>query len=106
VEHAITQELERFRREEVSPAELEKAKRQFEAELVLANEEPLQQAMLLGQYETIAVGEMIPKESRGHKYLDSLLPRILAVTASDLARVAGRYLVDDNRTVGYLVNDK
>src|SRR6266705_6125369 len=50
VEAAIYEEIEMVRRGLVSPAELEKAERQFEAALVLASEEPLQQATLLGQY--------------------------------------------------------
>jgi zinc protease len=105
VEGAIYQEIERLKNSEVSPAEMEKVKRQFEASLVIGSEEPLQQAMLLGQYETIAVGEHIPDESRGFGYLDTLLDRINSVGVQDIARVAQEYLTDSNRTVGYLIND-
>ncbi len=87
------------------PAQLEKAKRQIEADLVLSNEEFLQQAILLGQYETIAIADRIPEDSRGFKYLDTMLDRLRAVTAEDVARAAKKYFVQDNRTVGFLVND-
>lgn len=105
VEQAIYDELTRLQREEAPAAELDKAKRQLEADLVLSHEEPLQQAILLGQYETIAFSERIPDESRGFHYLDNLLDRLRAVTAADIARVSRQYFTADNRTVGYLVND-
>jgi zinc protease len=84
---------------------MEKAKRQIESNLVLSHEEPLQQAILLGQYETIAIGKHIPAESRGYLFLESFLDRIRAVKPDDVARVARKYLTEDNRTVGYLVNE-
>jgi zinc protease len=105
VERAIYEEIERLKKGEVSPTELEKAKRQIEADLVFSNEEPLQQAIMLGQYETIAIAERIPADSRGYHYLDTLLDRIRAVRVEDVARVAKKYLIEDNRTVGYLVDD-
>jgi zinc protease len=105
VERAIHEEVDRLKTELIPEAEIEKAKRQMEADLVLSNEEPLQQAMLLGQYETIAFAERIPEVSRGYNYLDTLLERMRQVTGEDVARVAERYFTQDNRTVGYLVNE-
>jgi zinc protease len=104
VEGAIDDELDRLKREPVAEAELEKARRQIEADLVMSHEEPLQQAMLLGQYETIVGDERLPAEARGYRYLDSLIARIRAVTAEDIQRVARQYFIADNRTVGYLVD--
>jgi zinc protease len=105
VERAIYEEVDRIKKEAVPEAEIEKAKRQVEADLVLSNEEPLQQAILLGQYETVAFAERIPEESRGYNYLNTLLDRFRQVTAEDVARVAQTYFKQDNRTVGYLIND-
>jgi zinc protease len=105
VEGAIYEEIERLKNSEVSSAEMEKVKRQFEASLVIGSEEPLQQAMLLGQYETIAVRDDIPEKSRGFRYLDTLLDHINSVRVPDIARVAQKYLTDSNRTVGYLIDD-
>ena len=105
VEQAITEEIERLKTGPLPEAEIEKAKRQIEADLVLSNEEPLQQALLLGQYETIIFDQQIAENSRGYKYLDTLLDRIRSVTAEDVARVAEKYFTADNRTVGWLVDD-
>jgi len=73
---------------------------------VLSSEEPLQQASLLGQFETIAFDDRVPADSRGYHYLDTLLERISAVTVDDVAQVARKYFTGDNRTVGYLRNDR
>jgi zinc protease len=74
--------------------------------LVLGSEEALQQAMLLGQYETISYGEHVPRQSCGFHYLDSLLEQIDAVTSEQIATVAREYFTQDNRTVGYLIDQK
>src|ERR1041384_6050224 len=71
----------------------------------LYRSEPLQQAILLGQFETIAIGDRVPADSRGYLYLDTLLDRITSVTIEDIVRVSQEYFTEDNRTVGYLVND-
>jgi zinc protease len=106
VERAIDEEIERLKRADVSSTEVEKVKRQFEASLVIGSEEPLQQAMLLGQYETIAFDQRVPADSRGYQYLDTLLDRINAITIDDIASAAQKYFAEDNRTVGYLIGDQ
>jgi zinc protease len=105
VEQAIYEEIEKLKSGEIPESEIEKSKRQIEADLVLSNEEPLQQAMLLGQYETIAFDERIPEDSRGFKHLDTLLERIQAVTVEDVAKAIEKYCAKDSRTVGWLIND-
>jgi zinc protease len=105
VERATYEEVERLKCGDILPAEIEKAKRQIEASLVLSSEEPLQQAMLIGQYETIAFHERVPADSRGYHYLDTLLERIGAVTIDEVARVGQKYFTQDNRTVGYLITE-
>jgi len=105
VEQSVYEEVERLKHEPVPEAEVEKAKRQIEADLVLTSEEYLQQAILIGQYETIASDERIPEETRGYRYLDTFIDRIRAVRPEDVARIAKKYLNADNRTVGYLVDD-
>lgn len=105
VERATFEEIDRLKRGDISTAEIDKAKRQIEASLVLSSEEPLQQAMLLGQYETIASSEHVPEDSRGYRYLDTLLERVAAVTTQEIATAAQKYFTEDNRTVGYLISD-
>jgi zinc protease len=104
VELAIVSEIDRLKLEPISAVELEKAKRQIEAELVLATEEPLQQAILLGQYETIAFDDRIPQDSRGYRYLSTLVDRVRSVTSAEVANAVRQYLVEDSCTVGHLVN--
>jgi zinc protease len=106
VERAMLEEVDRLKRSDLSEAEIDRAKRQIEASLVSGSEEALQQAMLLGQYETISYGDHVPSESRGFQYLDSLLERIDAVTSEQIATVAQEYFTEDNRTVGYLIDQK
>jgi len=105
VEHAICEEIDRLKRGDIPGAETDKAKRQIEASLVLSSEEPLQQATLLGQYETIAFDEHVPANSRGYHYLDTLLERVAGVTVEEIAMAAQKYFTEDNRTVGYLIDD-
>jgi zinc protease len=104
LEQAIFEEIDRLKTEPVTPAELARAMRQIEADLVLTTEEPLQQAILLGQYETVASSERLPEDSRGYDHLSTLLDHMRAVKAEDVARVVREYLVEDNRTIGHLVN--
>jgi zinc protease len=104
VERAALEEIERLKTEKVEESELAKAKRQIEADLVFTSEQFLQQAILLGQYETIAFDQRLPEEARGYRYLDRYLDRIGRISPEDISRVAGKYFTEDNRTVGYLVN--
>ncbi|HMG33627.1 MAG TPA: pitrilysin family protein [Blastocatellia bacterium] len=104
VEAAIYDEIERLKRGDLGTAELEKAKRLIEAEMVLNNEEPLQQAILLGQFETIANAEKIPEQYRGFRYIDAVIEGTRGVSDADVIRVARAYFNEDTRTVGYLQN--
>ena len=105
VEQAIYEEIDRLKNGDITESEIEKAKRQIEADLVLSHEEPMQQAMLLGQYEATAVGERVPETLRGYHYLDTMFDRVRAVMVEDVARLARKYFSENNRTVGYLIND-
>ena len=93
VETALDQEVERLQKEAVGERELEKAKNQLEAEFVYAQDSLFYQAMVLAQYE-------IAKDWR---IADDYVPSVRKVTAQDIMRVAKKYLVPDNRTVGVLV---
>ena len=93
IEKALDQEVERLQKEPVSERELEKAKNQLEASFVFAQDSLFYQAMLLARYEI----------SSGWRALDDYLPSIRKVTAEDVQRVARKYLVPENRTVGVLI---
>ncbi len=92
VEKALEQELERLKREPVGEHELEKAKNQLEADFVYGQDSIFYQAMLLARYEV----------ARGWRKIDDYLLSIRKVSPKDIQRVANRYLLSDNRTVGIL----
>jgi zinc protease len=93
VEKAFDQEIERFQREPVGEKELEKAKNQLEASFIFGQDSIFNQAMLLARHE-IALS---------WKATDDYLPSVRKVTPEDIQRVAKKYLIPDNRTVGILI---
>ncbi len=93
VERAFDQEIDRLQRERVGEQELEKAKNQLEASFLFGQDSIFYQAMLLAQHE-IAIS---------WKTIDDYIPSIRKVTPEDIQRVAQKYLVPDNRTVGILI---
>ena len=95
IETSIYHELGRIARGEVNQHELDRAKHQMEAHFILSRERTLDQAILLGQIETLY----------GIDYIDSYLQRINAVTTADVAAACSRYLNEDSRTVALLLSD-
>jgi zinc protease len=92
VEKALYTEIEKLKIEPVADDEIQKAKNQIEAQFIMGQDSVFYQAMLLGQYETVASWKLL------EKYLDG----IRAVTKADIQRVAKEYFSEDNRTVGIL----
>ncbi len=95
VEASIHDELASVSAGGVSAHELDRAKHQIEAHFILSRERTLDQAILLGQIETLY----------GLDYIDSYLQHVNAVTVTDVADVCSRYLNENNRTVGRLLSD-
>ena len=93
VEKALDQEMERLHNERVGEQELEKAKNQLESSFIFSQDSIFYQAMLLAQHEI----------SLDWRAIDDYLPSIRKVSAEDIQRVAKRYLIPDNRTVGILI---
>jgi zinc protease len=93
VEKAFDQEIERLQREPVREQELKKVKNQLEASFIFGQDSIFNQAMLLARHE-IAIS---------WKAIDDYLPFIRKVTPEDIQRVAKKYLISDNRTVGILI---
>jgi zinc protease len=90
VESLLLEEIGKLSEEPISEAELEKAKRQLEVDLVngLATNSALASRIAS---ETVLFGRV-----RG---LDERLEGIRAVTAADVQRVAREHLVDERRSV-------
>jgi zinc protease len=93
VERALYAEVDKLQNELVTDEELQKAKNQIEASFIMGQDSIFYQAMLLGEFETVADWKLL------EKYVDS----IHAVTREDVMRVAKEYFNEDNRTVGILI---
>jgi len=93
VEKALYVEIDRLKTEPITSEELQKAKNQVEAGFIMGQDSNFNQAMLLGQFESVASWKLL------EKYVDN----IRAVTKEDVMRVAKEYFSEDNRTVGILV---
>ena len=93
VEKAFDQEIERLQKELVGKKELEKAKNQIEASFIFRQDSIFYQALLLARHE-IALS---------WRAIDDYLPSIRKVNPEDIQRVAKKYLIPDNRTVGILI---
>jgi zinc protease len=93
VEKALYAEIEKLKTSPVTDEELLKAKNQIEASFIMGQDSIFYQAMLLGQFDTVA----------NWKVLEKYVENIRAVTKEDVQRAAKEYFSADNRTVGILV---
>jgi zinc protease len=93
VEKALNLEIERLQKEPVEKRELEKVKNQLESSFIYSQDSLFVQAMLLAKHEV----------ALSWKAIDEYLPSVRKVTPEDIQRVARKYLIPDNRTVGILV---
>jgi zinc protease len=91
VEAVLLDELERVRREGITPAELERSKRQLRTRLVFECDSVTNLAHQLGYFDTIA----------GVGLFRELPDRIAGVTLDQVSAVAGAVLGESNRTVGW-----
>lgn len=93
VEAALLAEMDRLRGEPVSATELERAKNQLEAAFVFQEDSVHRRNALLARFELIG----------GYAEKDGFVPRIRAVTADDLLRVARAYFPETRKNVGVLL---
>jgi zinc protease len=91
VEEVLLRELDRVRREGITPAELDRARAQLQARLVFDNDSVTNIAHQLGYFETIA----------GVDVFSGLAPAIDAVTLDQVAASASGLLAEANRTIGW-----
>ena len=93
VESAIYQELDRLKTEPISAKEFERVLNGLDADLVRSLRSNSGLASQLAFYQTVA---------GSWRYVLNARDRIAAVTPADVQRVAARYLIKSNRTVGVL----
>ena len=91
IETALDAEIERLESEPINSAELEKARKRAQVELVHASESITGQAQMLGMAEAL---------TRDYRWFETAIEQLNAVTLADIERVRKTYLNHDNRTVG------
>lgn len=92
IDQVLQKTLADLRDQGVTPEELDRAKTQLRASILLRNRDISSQAFQLGDDQTTA-GD--------YKFTDRLLNAIQSVTAADVQRVAQTYLAANKRTVGF-----
>uniref|UniRef100_A0A7C3WQD4 Insulinase family protein n=1 Tax=Desulfobacca acetoxidans TaxID=60893 RepID=A0A7C3WQD4_9BACT len=92
LEAALDQEVKRLQTEAVDGQELQKVKNQIMAGFYMSLDSLFFRGMLLGKLATVARWTLVK----------DYIPKIQAVSAADLQRVARQYLIANNRTVGVL----
>ncbi len=93
LEKALDLEIEHLQKEGVGFPELQKAKNQLEASFIYGQDSLFYQGMILAQYEMVGNWKMV----------EDYIPSIRKVTPEDIQRVAKKYLLPENRTVGVLI---
>lgn len=93
VEAALDAELERIRREDISQAELDKAKKQARALFAYSTEG------VSGQAFWLAFSEVFDS----YEWFEHYVERLSAVTVADVREAAQKYLDPRRRTVGWYV---
>ncbi|MBV8715019.1 MAG: insulinase family protein [Chloroflexi bacterium] len=96
-EAAILKELERIQKDGVPDEELARTKRQLHAQVVYSLEGVTNQGFALGFMDLVA------KDASAWETFPEALQ---SVTADDIQRVASRYLVERQRTVGWFVPEE
>jgi predicted Zn-dependent peptidase len=89
VEKAVWEEINKIKKDGVTPEELQKAKNKTEATFIRSLESPMFLAMRVGRAEL----------NRGWRSLLTDLEDMKKVTSEDIKRVAGKYFIKDNSLV-------
>lgn len=90
LEKELWLEMEKVKKEGITPEELQKAKNRFEASFIMSLQSSMGLASRVGRAEL----------NRGWRSLLKDLEEISRVNVEDVKRVAGKYFVRDNATVG------
>ncbi len=93
VEQALMAEVERLKQEPVPEEELARARNQIEAAFVWQEDSVFSRASVLGRFEMLG----------SWRLAEEYVPKIRAVTAADLQRVARTYFPEDRRNVSILL---
>ena len=92
LERALEAQIKKLQMDLVDAKELAKAKNQVTASFYMSMDSLFYRGMVLGKLATVANWTLVR----------DFVPKIQQVTAEDIRRVARKYLVPDNRTLGVL----
>jgi zinc protease len=92
IDQTLQQTIADLQAKPITPEELERAKAQLRASIILQNRDITSQAFQLGD-DQLTAGD--------YRYTDRLLTAIASVTAADVQRVARTYLTPANRAIGF-----
>jgi zinc protease len=92
VETVLQKSLAEIRQQPVSDEELQRAKLQFRASLILGSQDISSQASQLGYNQTV---------SGDYRFIDRYLAAMERVTPKDILRVAQTYLKPEQQTIGF-----
>ncbi len=93
LQKALQEQVEKAKSTQPTAEEMQAAKNQLEAYFVFQNDSVSDQGEQLGYYNTIA----------DWRYLNTLIPKVKAVTPEQVQAVAKKYLTDDNVTVSKFI---
>src|SRR5204862_817339 len=93
VEESILDELRELSEEGLNEAEVEKAQQQIVAQMAYSRDGTYNIAMQMGEAEAIA-------DWRFYKDYEINIKRVMT---ADIKRVAQKYFIEDNRTVGHFI---
>jgi zinc protease len=94
VEGALLEEIARIQREGVPAEELERTKKQMRAQVVYSLEGVTNQGFALGFMDLVA---------KDATTWETFPARLQQITSEDVQRVAAKYLVESQRTVGWFI---
>lgn len=92
LDRLLLDEIDKLQTQPITQQELERAKNSMRASYILGNRDINSQAIQIGYNQTVA-GD--------YRFSDRYLSRLEQVTASDVQRVAKKYLQRERRVVGY-----
>jgi zinc protease len=93
VENELYKEVDRIKEKPPTGMEVQKAKNQIESDFIMNQDSIFYRAMILAEFEMIGDWKL------KYRYIDG----VRKVTPADVQRVAGKYFIEDNRTVGILI---
>lgn len=92
-EELLNLEIEKVKSEALTEVDFKRALNQLEADFIFSQDSVSQQARQVGIYEML----------HSYKYMETFLTNIRKVSRDEVQYVANKYLIESNRTIGWLI---